>query len=62
VLTVAPRLTLTLENEWRDTHLALPDGDWTDVLTGTTFSGVLPVEELLSGFPVLVAHREGASR
>ncbi|MDQ4125893.1 MAG: malto-oligosyltrehalose synthase, partial [Actinomycetota bacterium] len=61
VLTVAPRLTLTLEGEWRDTHLALPDGGWTDALTGRTFSGVVPVEELLSGFPVLVATRKGAS-
>jgi (1->4)-alpha-D-glucan 1-alpha-D-glucosylmutase len=57
VLTVAPRLTLTLEGEWRDTHLSLPEGDWTDALTGRTFSGVVPVEELLSGFPVLVAER-----
>ncbi|HEX2295520.1 MAG TPA: malto-oligosyltrehalose synthase [Actinomycetota bacterium] len=55
VLTVAPRLTLTLEGEWRGTTLALPAGDWTDELTGTTFSGVVPVEELLDGFPVLVA-------
>ncbi|MDQ3951537.1 MAG: malto-oligosyltrehalose synthase, partial [Actinomycetota bacterium] len=60
VLTVAPRLTLTLEGEWRETHLALPEGDWTDVLTGTTFSGVVQVEELLRGFPVLVAVKEGA--
>ncbi|HEX2057278.1 MAG TPA: malto-oligosyltrehalose synthase [Actinomycetota bacterium] len=57
VLTVVPRLTLTLEGEWRDTHLALPEGPWTDVLTGVTFSGVVQVEELLRGFPVLVATR-----
>ena len=61
VLTVTPRLTLTLEGEWRETHLALPEGDWTDVLTGTTFSGAVQVEELLRGFPVLVAVEEGAS-
>ncbi|HYP23780.1 MAG TPA: malto-oligosyltrehalose synthase [Actinomycetota bacterium] len=62
VLTVAPRLVLTLEGAWRDTHLALPEGDWTDTLTGTTFSGVVPLEELLGGFPVLVATRtEGGS-
>ena len=61
VLTVAPRLTLTLEKEWRGTRLALPEGDWNDALTGTTHSGVVPVEELLRGFPVLVATPEGPS-
>lgn len=61
VLTIAPRLPITLEGEWRDTRLALPDGDWTDALTGTTFSGTVPVEELLAGFPVLVATKEGPS-
>jgi hypothetical protein len=28
-------------------------------LTGTTFTGVVPVEKLLSGFPVVVATKEG---
>ncbi|MDQ3983146.1 MAG: malto-oligosyltrehalose synthase, partial [Actinomycetota bacterium] len=55
VLTVAPRLALTLEGEWRETHLTLPQGAWTDELTGASFSGTVPIEELLSGFPVLVA-------
>ena len=61
VLTVVPRLTLTLDGEWRDTHLVLPEGDWTDVLTGTTFSGAAPVEKLLAGFPVFVGVEEGRS-
>jgi (1->4)-alpha-D-glucan 1-alpha-D-glucosylmutase len=61
ILTVAPRLVLTLDGEWRDTHLVLPEGDWTDVLTGTTFSGTVPVEDLLRGFPVLVATTKGGS-
>jgi (1->4)-alpha-D-glucan 1-alpha-D-glucosylmutase len=58
VLTVAPRLVLTVEREWRETHLTLPKGSWTDELTGTTFSESVPVQELLAGFPVLVATRE----
>jgi (1->4)-alpha-D-glucan 1-alpha-D-glucosylmutase len=57
-LTVAPRLVLTLEREWRDTHLDLPEGSWTDELTGATFAGTVPMAELLAGFPVLVATRE----
>ncbi|MDQ4024221.1 MAG: malto-oligosyltrehalose synthase, partial [Actinomycetota bacterium] len=60
VLTVAPRLPLTLEGEWRDTYLALPDGDWTDALTGASFSGNVPIDELLGGFPVVVAERPGS--
>ncbi|MDQ3914046.1 MAG: malto-oligosyltrehalose synthase [Actinomycetota bacterium] len=77
VLTVAPRLPLTLEGrpdfgqtprpsggegmaqspvfQWRDTYLALPEGEWTDVLTGVTFAGDVSLEELLAGFPVAVA-------
>lgn len=80
VLTVVPRLVLTLEGkpdfgqapgpsgggvmvqspvfEWRDTHLSLPAGEWTDVLTGTTFSGDVGMEDLLGGFPVVVATRK----
>ncbi|MDQ3983023.1 MAG: malto-oligosyltrehalose synthase [Actinomycetota bacterium] len=58
VLTVAPRLALTLEGEWRETHLTLPRGAWTDELTGASFSGTVPVEGLLSGFPVFVAARD----
>ena len=61
VLTVAPRLTLTLDGAWRDTHLALPEGDWTDVLTGATVAGAVALEELLDGFPVLVATKEGGT-
>jgi (1->4)-alpha-D-glucan 1-alpha-D-glucosylmutase len=60
VLAVAPRLVLSLDGEWRDTHLVLPEGSWTDVLTGTTFAGPVALEELLCGFPVLVATKEGA--
>ena len=55
VLTVVPRLTLSLDGEWRDTHLVLPSGRWIDALTGATFSGTVPLQDLLAGFPVVVA-------
>jgi (1->4)-alpha-D-glucan 1-alpha-D-glucosylmutase len=58
VLTVVPRLVLTLEGAWRDTYLSLPEGEWSDVLTGARFSGNVAMEELLAGFPVLVARRQ----
>ncbi|HEV2757421.1 MAG TPA: malto-oligosyltrehalose synthase [Actinomycetota bacterium] len=61
VLTVAPRLPLTLEGEWRDTYLALPEGEWTDVITGSSFSADVPLEELLAGFPVVVAVEKGSA-
>ncbi len=57
ILTVAPRLVLTLDGEWRDTHLTLPEGRWTNALTGAELSGTVPMEELLHDFPVLVAVR-----
>jgi (1->4)-alpha-D-glucan 1-alpha-D-glucosylmutase len=83
ILTVAPRLVLTLQEkpdsgevggpagnegtarspgfEWRDTYLGLPEGEWVDALTGASFSGNVPMEELLAGFPVLVAVEKGSA-
>lgn len=53
-LTVVTRLSHRLAGEggWRDTALALPDGNWTDLLTHRTYSGKLRLEELLDRNPV----------
>jgi (1->4)-alpha-D-glucan 1-alpha-D-glucosylmutase len=55
VVTVAPRLVLGLRRGggWRDTTLPLPDGRWTDVLTGRKHDGgTAYVLRLLRDFPV----------
>ncbi len=54
---VVPRLVLGLGGEWSGTSLALPDGEWTDVLTGATRSGRPHLHELLADFPVAVLAR-----
>jgi len=54
VVTIAPRLSLGLE--WGDTAVSLPEGPWTDILTGTPV-GDTRVEALLARFPVAVLGR-----
>jgi (1->4)-alpha-D-glucan 1-alpha-D-glucosylmutase len=55
VVTVVPRLTLGVP-DWGDTTVALPDGEWTDVLTGSPVAGG-QVASLLARFPVAVLGR-----
>jgi (1->4)-alpha-D-glucan 1-alpha-D-glucosylmutase len=63
LVTVVPRLTLGVDLArpwgWGETVLALPEGAWTDVLTGLTCGGGhdVPVAGLLSRFPVAVLAR-----
>jgi (1->4)-alpha-D-glucan 1-alpha-D-glucosylmutase len=55
VVTVVPRLVLGLRRSggWRDTTLPLPDGRWTDVLTGRGHDGGSAyMLRLLRDFPV----------
>jgi (1->4)-alpha-D-glucan 1-alpha-D-glucosylmutase len=52
-LTVATRLPLGLAAEgWDDTALPLPDGEWTDLLSGRGHTGEAPLAELLADLPV----------
>ncbi len=57
-MAVAPRWPLRLAGDWAGTTLALPDGNWTHVLTGDSFRGTVPLEELLRRFPVALLERE----
>jgi (1->4)-alpha-D-glucan 1-alpha-D-glucosylmutase len=69
VIAVAPRLFASLvkddhpfptgEGIWRESRLVLPEGDFTDVLTGRDITGgPRPMAELLAEFPVaLLASR-----
>ena len=58
VVAVAPRLVIGLAGDWADTTLQLPDGRFEDVLDGTrTFTGEVPLAELLGPFPVALLER-----
>jgi (1->4)-alpha-D-glucan 1-alpha-D-glucosylmutase len=53
-IVVAARFTARLEREggWRDTTLALPEGDWIDALSGVEHApGDVPLAELLRDLP-----------
>jgi (1->4)-alpha-D-glucan 1-alpha-D-glucosylmutase len=58
VVAVAPRLVLGLAGDWAGTTLQLPDGRFEDVLDGQrSFTGEVPLAELLGPFPVGVLER-----
>ena len=53
VVAVAPRLVLGLGDDWGNTALTLPPGEWSDVLDGERrFEGRVDLAELLGPFPV----------
>jgi len=57
-ITLVPRLVLGLANDWADTRLRLPDGKWTNELTGESIAGgERLVGELLREFPVALLTR-----
>ena len=59
VVTVAPRLALTLDRRggWRDTELTLPPGRWVDAVTGTAADGTTRLTGLLDRLPVALLTR-----
>ncbi|MBY6708231.1 malto-oligosyltrehalose synthase [Rhodococcus sp. BP-241] len=58
VVAVATRWSMRLgEAGWGDTSLALPDGEWTDLVNGGSFSGTVTVSSLLSALPVALLVR-----
>lgn len=60
VVVLAPRLPHLLAQNWKGTTLALPEGHWTDRLTGQVFEGgeALRVGTLLDHFPVSLLVRD----
>lgn len=59
ILAVAPRLLLTLAGDWDSTSLPLPQGCWTNVLTGDEFGQeTVPLSRLLATFPVALLIRK----
>jgi (1->4)-alpha-D-glucan 1-alpha-D-glucosylmutase len=60
LITVVPRFTLTLGDDWGDTRLPLPGGAWRNCFTGDVVQREVAPGELLSGFPVALLIREDA--
>ena len=61
VLVAVSRWTVRLaDNGWGETSLALPDGQWTNRLTGTAHSGSAAASELFADLPVALLVRADA--
>ena len=59
VISLCPRLPLSLAGQWENTVLDLPEGTWHNLLTNTTFSGrTQHVHDLLNDFPVALLKLE----
>ena len=59
IVTVVPRLTLKLDETWKDTIVVLPKGRWRNRLTGNSVAGgVITMKLLLKDFPVALLVRE----
>ena len=59
-IAVAPRLPMKLGGDWGDTALDLPEGRWTNELTGEEHrGGRAKIGELLARFPVALLSRDG---
>jgi (1->4)-alpha-D-glucan 1-alpha-D-glucosylmutase len=56
LLALVPRLPAGLAGDWGDTEVALPDGRWTNLLTGEVEDGgrAVAANRLLEKFPVAV--------
>lgn len=59
LIAVAPRLIVTLHDQWHDTGLDLPAGHWRNELTGETLPGrSVKLADLLAKFPVALLTRK----
>lgn len=52
IVTVVPRFSLKIKNDWQDTSLELPTGNWRNEFTGENFSGTVRAKNLFQQFPV----------
>jgi (1->4)-alpha-D-glucan 1-alpha-D-glucosylmutase len=58
-ITIVPRLVIGLGNDWKDTALEIPSGEWRNACTGEMVeSGTQPLAELLCKFPVALLWRK----
>ncbi|HVW86003.1 MAG TPA: hypothetical protein VHB50_15045, partial [Bryobacteraceae bacterium] len=60
VIVIAPRFQFGAKDGWADTGLDLPEGGWSNLLTGETVTGgFLPLGNLFRRFPAALLLREG---
>jgi (1->4)-alpha-D-glucan 1-alpha-D-glucosylmutase len=60
VVTLAPRLVVSLNSDWKNTTIELPAGHWKNVLSGDYFGGgKRKLSQMLAPFPVALLVREG---
>jgi (1->4)-alpha-D-glucan 1-alpha-D-glucosylmutase len=52
LITIVPRFTLALKDDWANTTMPLPEGQWQNEFTDETFSGEIGIRELFKSFPV----------
>jgi (1->4)-alpha-D-glucan 1-alpha-D-glucosylmutase len=56
---MVPRLVLTLANDWRDTVLRVPRGNWRNQLSGELHNGCeLAIGKILAPFPIALLVKE----
>lgn len=58
-VTIAPRLLVTLGQDWEDTAVTLPQGRWRNVFTGQLVWGDARMDELMKAFPVALLEKQG---
>ncbi len=60
-ITIVPRLPLNLQNDWADTKLDLPRGNWVNELAGGNIvENPAPLATILEQFPVALLVRKEA--
>ena len=58
LIAVVPRFTMTVKDDWGDTRLPLPRGDWRNCFTDAVVSDSIGPAALFGGFPVALLVRE----
>jgi (1->4)-alpha-D-glucan 1-alpha-D-glucosylmutase len=58
VITIVPRLVLSLGDTWADTMIDLPGGPWSNVFTGDLVREATPLSEILGSWPVALFERQ----
>ncbi|MEJ2054487.1 MAG: malto-oligosyltrehalose synthase, partial [Calditrichaceae bacterium] len=58
-VTIVPRLIMSLNNDWQDTKIKIPSGNWVNELTGEKLKGGdILLSQLLFHFPVSLLSKE----
>jgi (1->4)-alpha-D-glucan 1-alpha-D-glucosylmutase len=60
LIAVIPRLTMSVKDDWGDTRLPLPRGNWKNFFTAAVLQGTAAPSALFDAFPVALLIREPA--